>query len=444
MAATLEDARTARSPWALITLAIATVQAAMGVTWVGGLFRYVRSADVQQSDVTAFATAWRMVLHGNAHLLYDVGAQQHAQEALRGVPLDDATLLAYVNPPWVAWPTSPLGLLPFRASYLVWFGIQVLLLACAVRALLRTVAAGWSRAERAALVAGTVTCVATLTSLSLGALAVPVLLAAVQLARAVQSDDTRFAGAWLVLLAVKPQLAMLAVAALVGRRCWQVLRDAAVIGGVLAAVSTALCGPGVWTAWLRLLGRFGSAEAQWGVDAHYMWNLRGALARWGAFGSVANDRLATGALVLSALMTVWMASRSRRRTVSPAGVAALVSLTVLTATHCNRQDTLLLVFAAALTYGRYRTGRRGPAIGCALMGFGLAAWAVGNRYDGPVLHPATVLAGVLVAAWAWDARSAAQAGADIGRSPGMDLAAMEPAAAEPSLGHLGTPAEARP
>lgn len=390
-----------RSPWAMVAVALSAGQAAMALSWIGGMYRYVRSADVFQSDFTAFYTAARMTLHGQAHSLYDLASQQRTQEAVRGVRLQPSTLLAYVNPPFATLPLTPLGWLPYRAAFLLWFGLQLLVLALTVRAVLSTVATGWSRAERVLLVGAIVTCVATLTSLSLGSLAILALLAATRLTAAVRTGRTRHAGWWLLLLAVKPQLAILCVVGLVGLRCWTILRDAALAGAVAAVASTVVFGTGVWTAWLRLLQRFGSAEGLYGVDAHYMWNLRGAIARSGLADRATADLLATSALMISALIVLVIAVRAGRggsleRTDRTMGIAATIALTVLTATHCNRQDTTLLLLAAALAYGHLRSRPGGRLFGCVILASWLLAWAVGNQYDGPSLHPVTVLAVGLV------------------------------------------------
>lgn len=397
-------------------------QLAMAVSWIGGLYRYVRSPNVFQSDFTAFYTAWRITIEGRSHDLYNLAVQQQVQEQIRSVHLTTTTLLVYVNPPFTTLAFTPLGWLPFRAAYLTWLILQLFVLAAAVRSLLCDLAADWTPPERLMLVVSVVTCVATMTSLSLGAFAIVALLAGVKLTSAVTTGKTRHGGIWLALLCIKPQLAILVVVALVGLRCWVILREATIVLVVASSISTVVSGPSVWGQWITLLRSISTAEAQFGVDAHYMWNLRGALVRLGQFSIATNNQIATAVLIISVAAVFLTSIRARHRltmathaTVGP-GIAALIGLSVLTATHCNRQDTVVLMLACALTYNHFRATRRGAIVGCVLMAVWLVAWLTTNAYNAPVIHPVTALAASLVIIWVYLRRTSVQATVTSSRS----------------------------
>jgi len=372
------------------------------------------------ADFTAFYTGWRIVLEGHGSQLYDPIVQAEVQRRILGGQTYEGGLAAFVNPPHMVLPYTPLGLLPLDAAYLAWTGIQALLLAAIVGMLLRGVARHWTRVERFGLVAAFVAFPSLAMGFYQGAFAL-VLVAGVT-GTLVGMDGGRDgrAGGMLALASVKPQgMFGMAMAVLLSRRP-AALAALAVWGLGLVAVATAVLGPAIWGSYLRFLGTYASSFDRLSANPSVMWNLRGTLALLlGRDNAAAVDGLAYAGFAVGVVAIAWLWRRGwPRRGDSHADrdttlrVALTIILTLLLSPHLNPHDDTLAAIAVALLYGAMRGTTGGRIVGIGAMLAPVAILLVnGITADAPTTLPVrlpTVLLvalGTVTAAGLWGRRS---------------------------------------
>jgi hypothetical protein len=137
----------------LAILAAIGADLALGVVYAALFTVLVATGRSKGADFTAFYTGWRIVLEGHGGQLYDPAVQLEFQRQILEGQTFTAGLNAFINPPHMVLPYTPLGLLPLDASFLVWTAIQIGLLVVAATLLVGGVAAGWTRIEKVSLVA---------------------------------------------------------------------------------------------------------------------------------------------------------------------------------------------------------------------------------------------------------------------------------------------------
>jgi len=394
----------------------------LGVAYLPLFATLVLTGRTRGADFTALYTGWRIVLEGHGSQLYDPTVQAEVQRRILGGQTFEAGVSVFVNPPHMVLPYTPLGLLPLDAAFLVWTGIQALLLAAIVAMLLRGVARNWTRVERFGLVAALVAFPPLAIDFSQGAFALVVVAGVV--ATVVAMDDGRNArsGGMLALASVKPQgMFGLGIAVLLSRR------PAALAGLVgwglgFAVVATAVLGPGIWGSYLRFLGTYTSSFDQLSANPSVMWNLRGTLALLlGSDNAAAINNLSDAGLVVGIIAIAWLWRRGWPRRGDPAHadgdtalrVALTIVLTLLLSPHLNPHDDTLAAVGIALAYGALRGTTAGPIIAIGAMLAPAAILVVnGIAADAPtslpIRLPTVLLAalGTVTAAGLWQRRSA--------------------------------------
>jgi arabinofuranan 3-O-arabinosyltransferase len=284
---------------------------------------------------TDFGNAWMagmQALHGNAAALYDPGQLAKVQAALFGP-------IPYFYPNWPYPPIyflilAPLALLPYAAAFLTWD--LVTLLGCAVVVYLTV--------RRRTAIA--LTLAAPFTAWNFLA-AQNGFLTASLLGASLLSLERRpiLAGVFIGCLSYKPQFGILFPVALVASRQWRVIASAAVTIAVLAGISCAAFGPGVWEAFPgQLTAQAGvnfpaAPDAQWGY-LQSVYGLTRAL-----HGGAAPAWAAQGAITLGAASIVWLVWRSG---VSyPLKAATLSAAALLATPYAFAYDMAALVIPAA-------------------------------------------------------------------------------------------------
>jgi hypothetical protein len=155
------------------------------------------------------------------------------------------------------------------------------------------------------------------------------------------------AGALLGLMSVKPQLALLVPVALVAARQWRALGAAAASALILALLSLAVLGLGMWQEWAYLMTGADEAFRAW-VNAGRLNGVSvfACASHLGAPPAIANLLQAIAA-VLAAGMVYW----AYRRGTGVLPLVLLFAATMLAAPHVSNSDGVLLALATALLIG---------------------------------------------------------------------------------------------
>jgi hypothetical protein len=322
-----------------------------------------------RSDFSAFYTGWSIALDGNGDRLYDFGLQEQYQSRLLPQRAESGGLLPYVYPPpFVVF--APLACLPLTVAYFVWTAFQVALLALAVPWLWRDCRPfGPSGQLLAAL---TLLAFQPLfLTFQLGQQALISLVATYGLVRALRHDRRFQAGAWLALCTLKPQLAVLPVAYLIGSWRWRELLIASGLCAVWAAVVTAVLGVHCWTDFLALAAFHARQFDTYGVFPLRGHNLKMLFtAVLGSEHWPLVDACTAVAFAIAALSAVAIGyvARTAEEPARKMYLATLLFLAVLAAPHLNPHDDLLLAVPAILLFdGRRQCGRPTAALAALLV-----------------------------------------------------------------------------
>lgn len=379
------------------TLVVTGLGIAIALAYIGLFVLLVVDGRTRGADYTAFYTGWTIVLQGRGPELYDPAVQAEVQRAVLGGQSFAAGLNPFNNPPYAVLPFVPLALLPLEASYLAWTGLNLVLLAVILLAMLRTIAAPWSGPERAALIAVAVAFPPTAIVFFQGAFSLLLLGGVLAGVVGVVARPVR-AGAALAVAAIKPQGVFGAGLAMVAGRRWRAAGASLAVLAGLALAATLVLGPATWTSYVRFLAGYLSSFDVLSVDPAAMWNLRGTLTLAlgrdspGLLNGLAYLGFAVGVMLV---LATWLWQRPPSMDPRDPDVAIRWSLTIcLTAffaPHFNPHDDVVLILAAALAWSALRESR--AAVPLAV---GLAAAPVvilltnGLRADAPTDLPIRV------------------------------------------------------
>jgi len=330
--------------------------AGLAIGYVVVLVRNRATPDIlAATDFTVFWSAWHMVLHGGAPLLYDEASQRATQKLLLGGGYFEGGLMAFLNPPHFALATAPFGWLAEHGgeplAFLAWTACNLALLALLVRALLKEWGAD-TRQHRAMIVVSVIAFYPVFVTVKNGQISLALALAVLGVYRAAKAARPWAAGAWLTVLTIKPQLVPMVVIYLVAQRSWHVLGAAAVVGAGVFAATTLALGPGVWIEYLRHVHYL---EQFWGSGTpDYMLNARGELTRlFGVAQSAAIDTVSYGiwlAAMALAVIAMWRRRGGEERDTRPE-YAYLMALGLVANPHLFSHDTVIwtvpLVLCAA-------------------------------------------------------------------------------------------------
>ena len=380
---------------------------AIGAAYVALFAVLFTTGRTRGADFTAFYTGWRIVLEGHGTQLYDPAVQAEVQHRILGGQTYEGGLAAFVNPPHMVLPYTPLGLLPLDAAYLAWTGVQVLLLAAIVAMLLRGVARDWTRVERFGLVAAFVAFPPLAMGFFQGAYALVLVAGVVGALVAMGERRDARAGGLLALASVKPQgMFGMATAVLVSRRPAALAALAGWSLG-LSILATAVLGPAIWGSYLRFLGTYASSFDRLSANPSVMWNLRGTLALLlGRDNAATVDGLAYAGFAVGLVAIAWLWRRgwplrrdsARQNRDTALRVALTIVLTLLLSPHLNPHDDTLAAIAVALVYGAMRGTTGGRVVGVGAMLAPVAILLVnGITADAPTTLPVRLPTVLLVA-----------------------------------------------
>lgn len=330
-------------------------------------------------DFVAFSIGGYIIRHANAAQLYDLDTQARAQMALlgpeaqasRGMVLSDGLAL-YVYPPFVAWMFAGLAALSPTQAYLLWTGVNVLLLVVTVYAL--TSLPGLAT-RRTRLLAGLAVLAffPTLVVFIKGQLSFLILALLSAAFLSLRRGREGLAGLWLGLGLVKPQLVIVPVIVLAYQRRWRAVLAFAGVALLLAVISIAVVGPAGLLDYIHLLWQVGRETTHDSlVHPVYMLNWRGMVTRGAALladiGIRTPQASVLGSYGLLSLLSLGLLLHAWRRPWpdSRAELESLWALTVvvgmLVSPHLHIYDLSLLILVGLLVMGTpqiSQTGWRG-------------------------------------------------------------------------------------
>ncbi len=303
---------------------------------------------LQRPDFVSFYAAARLFLaHGAGHV-YQLGAQQQIEGQIGG-----SGFLPYLHPPFYTVLIAPLGLLPFRAAYVLWLGVNLALLVAAFAIL-----ASWQRSTVPAVMAAVWT-IAFLPAVVALAQGQSDLLELMFLALALVAWSRGHAG-WAGILSglalIKPHLVILLPFFFLARRSGRALLGFGGVAAALAGVSLAVFG--VQGCFDYLTGVLPwAAGGGWPITDPTVYSLRGLLEAVPGGRPVALTLL-SGALGLTILALSW---RPHRPTLD---MALAIAASLVLAPYQNFHDLTLLALPALALTSLLLTGElRWPAFG---------------------------------------------------------------------------------
>jgi Glycosyltransferase family 87 len=332
-----------------VHIAVATIFAAL---WL------LMSKAVQRTtDFPAFLAGWNLFVNGHADQLYDLGAQKAVQQQLIGGSFANG-VLPFVNPPYVATLFGALGKLSLGVGYWVWAAMNVGLLVVLFSLLHRIVRLETKQWRRFALWAVGVAPVWS--TLMGGTFSLWVCVGLAGFVLAMQEDREVSAGAWLGLVAFKPQYLPAIVVLLIARRKWRALGGFAGAMAALLAVSLPWVGVDGYHKFLSLLLSFSNEGAKYSAHSELMWNVRGLLTRLIERGTLSaansdswlvlkHDALTSRialALFVCGLIGVFWARRFPLRI----HLALMICVMVILSPHGHVHDTILMLVAVGLAW----------------------------------------------------------------------------------------------
>jgi hypothetical protein len=257
--------------WAAV---VAGLELAAGelTAWV----RFAFTSNLQGPDFYTYYAISLLLLRRGPGAVYKFEVQKEFQDLVTGQWGGHYYLLPHILPPWVTLVFYPLALLPYRASYIAWCVLILLLVGLAIGLLLR--AAGLR--GRAALLAA----VAAAASLPVYVLLLQgqsdgLMLAALAAAALAWTRlRPARAGGFAALALVKPQLMLLLPALFLARRSGRALAAFGAGCLLLVAVSLAVFGWQACLEWIRILAPWAFAGGGgFAVDTQDQYSLRGLL-----------------------------------------------------------------------------------------------------------------------------------------------------------------------
>jgi Glycosyltransferase family 87 len=310
--------------------------------WMGVHF----SAAIKATDFPDFYCAARMLPNSHAHQLYDANIQREYQARYAG---RIGTL--YIHPPFEAAFYLSVAWLPIRSAYLLWFLVNLVLLATATCILSRLVDGPW---EWPILTTASLLFVPVILCLQQGQDSLLLLLLLVLGLAALRQGNSFAAGCWLALGLFKFQIVVPLILVLLivqsGKTRMQLLKGFILVAFGLAAFSVGICGWSVFATYPEFLRRL-SSQPFAGINPRAMANFRGLISLLGlnqsALAEATQGALAVAALLLvlgireRAKMHVRHPSTDRHEAASVYGYAVILAL--LVSYHLNPHDLSLLL-----------------------------------------------------------------------------------------------------
>ncbi len=315
-----------------------------------------------RADFTVLYTGSSMVIRGLSDHLYDFGVQAMVQQEILAGRYLAGGLLPFNYPPHLALIFAPLGYLRLEQAYVAWFLVQLGLLGYIGWRLWRHL-----EMERASVLVRclVISAVAALpfvsNALILGALSLLMLVSWLGFALALRRGDGVGVAVWVVVMTLKPQVAVVPALILVVSQRGKPLRLLVGLAVAVLLVTSAAFGPAVWPGFIGAVLRTFAGDVSLGVTPAVMYTLRGTLAS--ILGNAGHPVVGIASLVglaASSVVVAWLWWEGRaERTDVELRIAFSLFLGLLFSLHAYPQDTVLAVVPCML-FGSYlqRSARR--------------------------------------------------------------------------------------
>lgn len=312
----------------------------------------VKNDLVWTADLAAFYTGGAIVRDGLGERLYDLELQTRYQRDILGGRNFLGGLMPFNNPPHNALFFAMLARFPLQTAYGMMAAFQALLLIGTLNALWR-IGAAWTPRERVLAVGYTLAFYPLLSTFLLGALSLLVLLCLLHVYLALKRHSEISAGAWLLLISVKPQTAILPGLALLFGRRWRAILTVGLGGLALVGFGALWLGPAIWVDFVEALRLSSSSFDKYCIYPSGMHNLKGTLAiAFGKQHAALINAASLGGFLLSVGATAWLwrGPYDPDRPDFELRLSMTMTMAVLFGLHVNPQDSLLLVAPAAIFY----------------------------------------------------------------------------------------------
>jgi len=320
-----------------------------------------------RADFTMLYTGASIVGEGLCDRLYDLGVQAAIQQQILGGRHLAGGVLPFNYPPYLALLLVPLARLSLDQAYLVWSALQVAALGLAGWILCRHLKAeGINVRTRYVALAAVAALPFVGTALLLGALSNLMLLGWLGYALAVRRGRNGWAAFWVLVMTLKPQVAVVPALVLLASRRWRAVGLVVGFGLGIALITCLALGCDVWPGFLEMLTSSFGGDASLGIVPGDMVNLRGFLVSLLGEGSMeAVSVISVFAFVLSLLVVIWLWSGAESdRADFDLRMAFSLLLGLLFSLHGYPQDAVLLV-VPVLLFWHYlvRVGRHVRMLG---------------------------------------------------------------------------------
>jgi hypothetical protein len=339
---------------------VVCVELAVGelVAWV----RFGLTSNLQGPDFYTYYAISLLLLKRGPGAVYDFATQKQFQDQVTSMWPGHFILLPHLLPPWVTLAFYPLGLLPYRLSYLAWGATILFLVGAAIAMLLR--AAGLKGRGAILGAAAAAASLPVYVLLLQGQSDAPMIAAVAAAALAWTAGRATRAGGFAVLALVKPQLVLLLPALFLVRRSWPALAAFTAGSVLLVLLSLATFGLSACVAWLRILAPWAFAgQANFPVDTQAQYSLRGLLQLLGVPLAVQLLLLVLGLLGLAVVLLRSGADPRLEIALAIAGSMAL-------SPYQHAHDLALLIVPGLLLAGALPALRH-PRLGAGVL---LAGW----------------------------------------------------------------------
>lgn len=277
----------------------------------------------RKMDFISFWAAGKLVLAGQAVSAYDLDIHRAVQFSI----VEFEGLMPFAYPPPFLFVATPLALLPYPVSAIVWVTATAALFVVAARRIAAN--AGWTAAAFPPVLINGLT---GQNGLLTGAL----FLFGASLIR----RHPFRAGLVLGCLVLKPHLGVFLPLAFAAGGHWRAFMGAAVSSAGLALLALLVFGPDAYVAFLEQLPLFSSIAAEGLVPWHKMVSIYASLSLAGVNASVA--WAAHCLIAAAAAVMVWLVWRGKAEI--EAKMAVLAAASVLVSPYLYLYDTALLLF----------------------------------------------------------------------------------------------------
>lgn len=331
-----------------LALALAVFVAVPSVQAIGSRLALILEGGKVRGDLLSFYAAGYLIGTGRGGDLYDLEAQQAAQEEIFPWITDD--VIGYALPAFAAVVMWPLTLMSFHAAYILWTGLNALLLV-AIALLLWRMTPAIPPSLRLLLLACLSLSMPVLYVFAWGQFDLIILLALLLAYRNLQTERPATAGALAALALIKPFLAVGPALFLLAQGRRRALVAFSLTAAALLLLPLPLTGAEGLVGNLRMGGAFSETIDELGASANTMTNWRGfviSVSGRNDFLLWAPAAVITGLGALALAVPAWRRGGAREPRALAYGWSLACFLPALLSPHLHFQNLVVLAVPGVL------------------------------------------------------------------------------------------------